>query len=149
VTTAHWTDQEFADLSWHDNHIHGFRILEGEDGTGELLLDIDFILQWLCDAESKECTFRIAPATLAFRQVSDLRITLDYVSESAVVAPVSIGEIRREPRVYPNGFSSYHWRIELNWPSGLIEFEASGFSQELRAEPVLTDVQFLPGRQRA
>ena len=38
----------------------------------------------------------------------------------------------------------YHWKIRLNWPdSGEIAFGATGFTQILRAEPVLTEKQYL------
>lgn len=39
----------------------------------------------------------------------------------------------------------YRWRIELNLPQGgEIAFGARGFTQVLRAEPVLPDEQWLP-----
>ncbi len=44
----------------------------------------------------------------------------------------------------------YRWRIALNWPKGAeIGFGASGFTQKLRAEPVLLDAQRLSAAERA
>jgi len=42
-----WTDADFSDLSWHDNSVHAFRVIEGKDGAGELFLDIDHIVEWI------------------------------------------------------------------------------------------------------
>lgn len=42
------TLDEFNSFQWHDNAIHGFGIVEGEDDClGELIFDIDFIVEWL------------------------------------------------------------------------------------------------------
>lgn len=42
------TADNFEQLNWHDNAIHAFRILEGDDNMGGgLMLDIDFIAEWL------------------------------------------------------------------------------------------------------
>lgn len=38
-----WTDRQFAEMSWHDNHVHGLQIVRGAHGSGELVLDIDYI----------------------------------------------------------------------------------------------------------
>jgi hypothetical protein len=44
-----WTHETFDSMSWHDNHVHSLRIVEGEHGAGELRLDLDYITdkQWL------------------------------------------------------------------------------------------------------
>lgn len=41
-----YSTSDFEKIQWHDNAIHGLRILEGET-SGELVLDIDFITDWL------------------------------------------------------------------------------------------------------
>jgi hypothetical protein len=33
--TTRWAEDVFDLLGWHDVHVHGFRILEGEHGTGQ------------------------------------------------------------------------------------------------------------------
>jgi hypothetical protein len=137
-----WTTEDFDRLSWHDNHIHGFTLREGGEGVGELGLDIDFIVEWICDRDSGSCDFRIAPATLTFHEVSDLVLSLDYVTTTAALCPDSISEIEREALAYPNGYTSFAWAININWPAGAIRFKASGFTQVLRAEPLV-----VPGRQ--
>jgi len=44
MTDRIWTDAEYDAMSWHDNAIHGIRFIEGQDGCGELVLDIDYIV---------------------------------------------------------------------------------------------------------
>ena len=58
-----WTERDFDRLSWHDTHFHGFSLREGDYGSGTLILDMDFILEWLCEEDGR-CNFRIAPADL-------------------------------------------------------------------------------------
>jgi hypothetical protein len=91
-----WTDADFEDMSWHDNHVHGLQIRSGDYGAGELDLDLDYIVEWLC-AEDGSCEFRLAPATLTFREVSELRIEVDYQAVTAGLVPFSIDGISREP----------------------------------------------------
>jgi hypothetical protein len=39
-----WSTDDFEEMSWHDVHVHGLRIVEndGNDGSAELFLDIDY-----------------------------------------------------------------------------------------------------------
>ena len=137
-----WTEADFDGLSWHDNRVHGLRIYEAEDGSGVLELDIDHILEWL-PAEGGACRFRIAPAVVRFRDVTELRIEVDYVADRAAVAPFSIDTLTRDELSYPGG-RSFRWRFELDWPRGSIRFESPGFTQELRGPIVTTTDQLLP-----
>ena len=149
MTLHCWTDKDFDELSWHDNAIHGFRILEGPDNCGgTLVFDIDFILEWLKDADNS-FVFRVAPADLMFSQVSDLVISVDYATATAAVQPMAIHEIRREIVAFPTGHTSYKWQIEINWPpNGMISFQADGFSQTLRISPVDHGAQYLSPSER-
>ena len=81
-------------MSWHDNHVHALRIIEGKDGAGELVLDIDYILEWLPPLEGVY-TFRIVPVELRFLNVMDLRIELDYAAGPAALGPFSLAGIER------------------------------------------------------
>lgn len=127
--------EPFEGSGWHDNAVHGFRILEGEDGcSGELVLDIDYIVQWVSpENENNSYSFQIAPADLTFHDVTELVISIDYASSTAALQPMTIHEIHREVVTYPNGWSSFSWRIEINWPrNSFISFISSGFTQFLR-----------------
>ncbi len=144
-----FTTTDFDAITWHDNAIHSIRIVEGEDGCGgEFILDIDFIVEWLPPKDKKFC-FRIAAADLTFHDVSDLIISVDYASATAAVQPMTIQEIHREVITYPNGFSSYSWKIEINWPpNNYIVFKSKGFTQKLRMEPVISESQYLSFSER-
>ena len=79
---SQWTEADFCDLSLQDNAVHALHLVEGEYGAGQLHLDIDYILEWLRD-DSGQISFRIAPASLVFRDVTNLKVTLDYETPTA------------------------------------------------------------------
>ena len=155
--TTTWTQDDFDRLSWHDDTVYGLYLAVGdperEDWRSDLVLDIDHIVEWLRGADGG-FQFRVAPATLTFHDTTDLNLAINWENGARQVAlsPVSIARIVRSPvtdqkvcldRAY------FRWRIETNWPAGAgIAFGASGFTQVLRAEPVLLDVQSLPPASR-
>ncbi len=137
-----WHTADFDALSWHDVHVHGFRMIENGDGTAELQLDIDFILEWPPPVFG-DIRFRLAQAMLQFHDVSALRFALDYVACSAGMSAFTIGGITRVPLRGEDDASEddagevmgpWRWRIDVNWPEGFLEFEATGFSQWLVGE---------------
>jgi hypothetical protein len=143
----------FDRLSWHDNAVHGLRIDVGDPDRGQwhsrLILDIDNIVEWLCGTDGRT-QFRVAPATLAFENATDLSIQLPERGYGTQISlnPLSIDRIEREgvtdqriclDRPY------WRWSIRFNDPEGgLIAFGASGFRLALRAEPLLTAEQRYP-----
>ena len=133
-----WSDAHFDQMNWHDNHVHGIGIREGQWGAGELSLDIDYILEWL-PAKDGTVAFRIAPARLTFSEVTDLRIDLDYASASAGLGPFSMDGISRAGNA---------WTITVNWPPGSITFSAAGFVQTLTGSPVVSKAQCLTAKER-
>lgn len=152
-----YTEADFDRLSWHDCHIWGFELRVGDpdegDWTSDLVLDLDFIVEWICGVDGGG-QFRVAPATLVFHGVTDPRIDIDWgrSRHQAALHPASIANVEREPiqdqKVYLDR-PYYRWRVRLNWPeSGEIAFGAVGFTQTLRAEPILTDRQCLSLKQR-
>lgn len=152
-----YTEADFDRLSWHDCHMWGVELHAGEpaegDWTSDLELDIDFIVEWICRAGGGG-QFRVAPATLVFHGITDARIAIDWGRSGfqAALHPMSIGGVEREriqsQKVYLDR-PYYSWKIHLNWPAGgEIAFGAVGFTQTLRAEPVLTETQCLSLRER-
>lgn len=69
-----WTNDDFETMSWHDNHVYAISFRENY----ELLMDIDYILQWI-DPTEKACyyNFWVSPCTLVFENVHDLKINLE------------------------------------------------------------------------
>lgn len=147
MTKQVWTNSDFEQMSWHDNTVHGLSIREGENGVGEIELDIDHILEWRELKEGK-FSFLVSPAKLIFHEVGDLVLKLDYKTPSAGITPFSISEIIRTVKTYRNGYETYQWEIEVHWPNGTIEFVASSFTQNLVAQPIETESQSLEAVQR-
>ena len=145
--TQRWTDAQFEAMTWHDNHVHGFRIVEGEHGAGQLILDLDHILEWLPGPNSG-FRFRIARAELRFLEVTSLRMTIDYATPTAAFGPFALSSIERRTEARTQ-YQATVWSLTLNWPAGEITFEASGFEQRLLSEPLVTDRQWLTESERA
>ena len=143
---SQWTEEDFDELTWHDNAVHALRVVEGEYGAGKLHLDIDYILEWLRD-ESGQVLFRMAPATLEFRDVTNLKIALDYETPTAGLTPFSLDRIERhfEQR---DRYEAILWALVVNWPIGSITFEAKGFRQFLRGQSILSTEQKLGSEAR-
>lgn len=141
-----WTHERFEELSWHDNHVHAMRITEGRHGAGALILDLDFILEWM-KSPGGQFQFRLAPALLRFVEVTNLRISLDYATPTAALGPFSIHAIERtlEKR---ERYEAQLWTIDVNWPAGEIVFEANGFEQQLYGVPVISNEQCLKPHER-
>ena len=143
---------EFEATSWHDNTMYAIRFDVGDASQGdwrsELVLDIDHIVEWVCGVDGG-AQFRVAPATLTFHDVTDLRIAVDFGDTGYQVSlnELSIDGIERalvEDQKICLDRPYYRWRIVLNLPrGGEIAFGASGFTQELRADPVLLSEQRL------
>ena len=106
-----WSTADFERMSWHDCHVHGLSIRDGQHGAGELELDLDYIVEWCCHDDGS-CDFRVAPALLTFHEVVGLRIEIDYAAVQAGMAPFSLDRIERELIAYPpatNRFSGAWW----------------------------------------
>ena len=140
-------DDELA-WRWHDNVIHGLSFDLGEPDQGDwrsdLILDIDFIVEWLCNAPG-EVRFRVAPATLRFHDVTDFAIAADQGDSGGrnAIFEWSIDRVARQRLDRPLDY--WRWTIHLHAPpGGSLAFCASGFTQQQTAEPLLLDQQRLP-----
>ena len=151
-----YTDADFEQLSWHDCHVWGVAFHAGDvnDLASELVFDIDFILDRIAGADGKPTRFRVAPATLVFEEVTDLRVSLDWGNSGFPLSinPPAIDGIEREcvpdRMVYP-ARRYYQWQVRFSWPPAAeIVFKSVGFSQTLRAEPILSERQSLGFRDR-
>lgn len=151
-----WTDSSFEDLCWHDCSVWsiGFSSPGPEDWSDDALtFDLDYILEWPCTPGGRSL-FSVAPATLSFRDVTDLRVRLDWPRTDFRTVPglPVIQELCREP-VAASGalpIEPYSlWTMRMAFPvDGGISFGASGFTMTLRAAPVWTPEQQLSAAQR-
>jgi len=144
--TTTWTELDFDQLSWHDNAVHGLQIIEGQHGCGDIVLDLDYILEW--QGRDGRFHFSVAPATLTFHEASSLKITIDYGASSAALTPFAIHQIGFESVAYSNGATGRRWKIEINWPNGEIVFEAPRFTQILTGKPMNSTRQSLSQSER-
>ena len=146
MTPQIWTDAQFDEMSWHDNHVHGLRIVETGDGEGDLILDVDHIIEWI-KSEGTGFQFRILPVTLTFHGVMFLRLSLDYATPTAAFGPFMIHDIehRAEQRAV---HVAQLWKILVSWPKGEVTFEGRGFTQRALGEPLLSSGQCLSPEQR-
>lgn len=141
-----WTTADFDAMSWHDNAVHALRVIEGEHGEGELVLDVDYIEEWIRNGDCIE--FVITPATLQFHNVTELRVALDYAGPTAGICPFSLDGIERREHVFPNGHTTYRWQLPVGWPAGEISFFSSGYTQTQIAPCVRSGRQHLDPTQR-
>ena len=140
-----WSSEEFDSMSWHDCHVHALRIVEADHGTGELELDLDYILEWR--TEKDKFSFLLVPATLRFHKVFGLRVALDWATPTAGMGPFSLSAI--EKNVEDRGhYIATLWHLPLNWPEGSLKFEAEGFTQVAWGREVLSSNQVLTQGER-
>ena len=147
MLTRDLNQDDFDQLSWHDNEIYSveFRVGDPERGdwTSDLVLDIDYIVEWVRGPNGIQ--FSVAPATLIFHGATDLHMELASGTDGHQVSLTlpSIAAIERERVTDQKVFLDrpyYRWIIRLNgFPHGQIVFGAVGFTQKLRREPVLCD----------
>ena len=138
-----WSDKDLAEMSWHDVIIHAMAASteliaqpdrEPQMEPRELILDIDYVLNWREALTERRADFWISPATLIFRDVSDLKA--NFASDTWPL--LVIYEIRRDGR---------GWTIALD--DGQIAFESPGFEQYIRREAVLKEnYTYLSDRER-
>lgn len=130
-----WTDADFDELSWHDCLIHAIRLEQDGEYQNDLILDLDFVMEWIPKGDDEPINFRVAPAILRFEAVRDLRyqILLDY-KQSMELDWIERGPSRDERWDHP------FWTLHLHgYPQrspNEICFHATGFRQKLSASPV-------------
>ena len=120
------------------------------------MLDIDHTVASVPGDDDRP-RFLVAPATFTFHDVTDLRIAIDFDDSGLQIhsGEIWIGGVSRtrqpeEDQKICLGRPYYFWRIEIVSPAGNeITFGASGFTQTLRAAPVLLAEQKLSSANRA
>ncbi|MEX6690889.1 hypothetical protein QTN47_25495 [Danxiaibacter flavus] len=111
-----WTDSDFDKMGWHDNQIYKMRL------TDDLEMDIDYIVKWnQPDLEGLPFTFWVAPATLVFKNIRNLRFEFSIGFENSF-------EIEDIIRANKN-----QWTVITR--QGDIQFASEGFVQFIRQDP--------------
>ncbi len=153
---ATYTEKDFQRLSWHDSYVYGIKFpnpdIDVADWRSDLVFDIDYIVEWILGVD-RSFRFLVSPADLIFHGVTDLRLSIDWADSFQTAVPeIWIDGIKRDrirdQKIYLDR-PYYRWAIELvHPPGGEIAFGAVGFTQVLRAEPLLIDEQKLKPAQR-
>lgn len=119
-------------MGWHDCLIHA---LAFSPDTFELLLDIDYVLEWL-QPEPGETLFKfwVAPATLIFENVYDVDLDI-----GSYTGGLEIDRISREDAHLPR--NAVHTRYDTEWlwtidcQEGDIKLRSAGYTQYIRSAP--------------
>jgi hypothetical protein len=134
-----YTTQDFKELNWHDCKIYGFAF---DDNTYKFYLDIDLIIEWIDPFKEDEgYKFKIAPATLVFKNVWNLVFDID------TNLTLSIDDISMQnPHLpknkdYVSGEMEHDWLITLL--EGEISFKSIGFEIYVRKSPKIEQKQIL------
>jgi len=139
-----WTDADFERMGWHDARIHALAWCQE---SGELLLDLDYIVEWpaQCGPDG-DFEFWTVPATLVFEFVTELRVDLrpwpafDVIDLQRSAEPVEHG---------PLGSSNEQtWLWTISCHEGAILLRGTGFRQYARRAPVLNTMQSLSLEER-
>jgi len=137
-----WTQDDFEVMGWHDANIYGMIIEKGEDPwQGNLMFDIDYIFEWVHPIPPQQLfAFWVAPCTLIFRDVYELRMDIDQQGNSLDLFDFhSISLLSKNE--LENGTIVYEWLLELH--IGEIQFKSLGFEQIVRMAPIYTNGQVL------
>jgi hypothetical protein len=136
--------KDFDKIEWHDCKIYGFVF---DDVTYQFYIDIDFIVEWIEPINENEgFKFRIAPATLVFKNVWDVvfeietNLSLD-IDNVSMVNP----HYPKNNEILPEIFE-YDWTLTLQ--QGEISFKSIGFELYMRKSPELRPLQSLGLNER-
>jgi len=127
-----WTQADFRVMGWHDCPIYAIQFAD------DILLDIDYILEWVVDEKAQCYCFWVAPATIQFMSPHNLQISV----QADLVNGLEIADIK-QTRV---GKGAYDYQIQTQ--EGEIRFTSKGFKQYVRKTPILVYSQGLTDAQR-
>ncbi|HEX8598842.1 MAG TPA: hypothetical protein VF952_10050 [Chloroflexia bacterium] len=135
-----WTGADFDEMSWHDVHVHAFRLITE---TGEVCFDIDYIFQWVVPVPpDNSYKFWVAPATLIFENSSDVELYWNALGLFELD-----GISRSEEVVHSTGTSSWLWTL-AGAIGGDASLRARGYRMYVRKPPVLISEQHLTLEER-
>ena len=141
VAKTVWTGADFDAMDWHDNTIHAVALEPVPDHPGRLLLDLDYIVEWVApEAPATTLSFWICPATLVFDPASNLTADIDLRGWGF---RLSLDGITRSG---PDEHGYFDWA--LSGDNFSIALRARGFTQYLRRPPISSDGWYLEADER-
>ncbi|MGF6227671.1 hypothetical protein QFZ27_001626 [Inquilinus ginsengisoli] len=131
-----WSEADFDSMGWHDCRLH---LINFPNADWQMSLDLDYIFKWTPHG------FWVSPATLKFFDVARLRIDMNFGDYSATF----INDIKiRNKKLAPSG-KMFLLDFLITCDCGIVEFESSGFTQEIRKLPIFSQTQDLGDSQRS
>lgn len=129
-----WTDRDFPELDFHMVEIRGIGFVNDFPDRLELLLDLDYIVKWVTkNLPGSPIEFWVSPTTLVFKDVFDLKMSVDATQPS-----LQIDYLDRKERLLASGMKTFDWRIDFqDAESGAIQFVSTGFNMFIRKRPLL------------
>jgi hypothetical protein len=135
-----WTEIDFEVMGWHDSRLYSIKF---PDDNFQLKFDIDYIFQWIQE-DKNSFKFWISPSNLIFNNVNNLKINIDFRN----FIGLTILDIERgNSRMSPNGKITI-WDYVIETDNGVISFSSTGFQQEIREQPVLSNTQYIENQKR-
>ena len=130
-------------MGWHDAAVHGLATRPEDDHTGRLLIDLDYIIEWVPPADGETYfSFWIVPATLVFEHTWDLLSR--STTSTAQGSSSNSNAITRTPGQPPG--SSSVWTLEGH--NFTLAVTSEGYRQYLRKAPIWSPGQRLDTSQR-
>lgn len=118
-------------MDFHEVEVRGIGLVNDFPDRIELLLDLDYILKWV-NLPDRQGLW-VSPATLVFKSVFELKMTLQATQSS-----LSIDHIERKELILPSGVKSFEWHFDFqDGDVGHIRFVSTGFTMFIRQEPKL------------
>ncbi|MGD9679390.1 MAG: hypothetical protein AB7V16_13700 [Vulcanibacillus sp.] len=137
---SYYTQKDFDVISFHDCAIHSMYF---NDEEKKFFLDIDFITEWIINP-GEAISFKVAPATLVFNNVLDMRIDIDLSCCSKLELP-SIDGVRYVVEKNDNGYIFSKFIVDLH--EGCIVLYSESYEIYLRKSPILSNMT-LPNKER-
>jgi hypothetical protein len=126
--------------SFHDCHVHG---LHWRRDRFTFSMNLQYILEWITPPNvSSAYRFSISEGQLIFRDVDELRISMDW-SSAALDAQIAAVRILKA-RTTPNGRLQRHFEVEFADPDAVITLWSTGYEVRLLHEPVISEMTNIP-----
>jgi hypothetical protein len=135
-----WSEADYDQMGFHDV---GIRAVYFSTQSQEVSFDIDYIFKWVMPTPpGKFFTFWVSPATLVFRDVSDVEVSWGG-SEL-----FELDELKRsEEEKLPTGYARWLWTLAGN-VGGSASLRATGYNLYVRREPIYINRQNLWAEER-
>jgi len=122
--------------SFHDCHVHGLR---WKADRFTFTIDLQYIVEWVQPIDpSRGYRFWISEARLTFRDVDDLKLSMDWSGTSLDAQMETIRVLKS--RATPAGLSQRNYEVVFSTPEGSISLWSTGYELALLEKPLLSEV---------